>query len=629
MYRVLYPGRRESVTFIYLNFIKFKFESCVSYKYFPVFIPSCGDSLSAPTNERMPTSLSQNMDRRDLRRLTRRRMRRARQPSAAQPSSFPSPSVSSLSSSPRASPWAPGSSEDDDDDDDDDECSSDGGQGAHSNPHDMLIRALIEKRQQEEEEEEEEEEAAAAAAVVTPHRPRAGGNINNGPSNSRSHSRSHSNGSNVDEDAKDATPPQGARDVGAKRQDDRKNTDSVSSASSAAVDCRAHAKKNRDKTSADAGALATPAERAASPLLHAVPLAAAAVGTPTSVEPDVGYTTTDEDGVVWKVVRSDAEGLYWEALEKNAALVASAVPANPSPASANNHSNPAAPVSRVDGADGTYSVTFHAQSLGFRFGEDEDEDGAGRGTTASGLVVVSVSEQSASASARIARGDRLVSVAGTEIGSWTSDRAGSFVRTQQRPVVLGFAKRTIVRPKLAWRRDDKAAAPERVAAQGVVGGEVEQPARTEAQSAAAAAAKAKADAAVAKAKAARAAKAKAARAAKTKKQKRKKIPKIACPYCQLNITRSNGSSKGKYIRECMNDACPTRFFRVDMVTLLPSVYKNGHRGPQKFRYQFDVSAATMPPSSDRSGGGSGAKRKRRATPDGEPAADEGGSSRCV
>ena len=69
---------------------------------------------------------------------------------------------------------------------------------------------------------------------------------------------------------------------------------------------------------------------------------------------------------------------------------------------------------------------------------------------------------------------------------------------------------------------------------------------------------------------------------KPKKAIRAKKPKVPCPYCgEVKRTRSNGSSKGKYLRECMNTDCSARFYRVDPVTLKASVLNNGHRGPVK------------------------------------------------
>ena len=69
---------------------------------------------------------------------------------------------------------------------------------------------------------------------------------------------------------------------------------------------------------------------------------------------------------------------------------------------------------------------------------------------------------------------------------------------------------------------------------------------------------------------------------KKKKTIRAKKPKVACPYCgELKKTRSNGSSKGSWLRECMNTECDARFYRVDPITHKASVLENGHRGPVK------------------------------------------------
>jgi hypothetical protein len=69
---------------------------------------------------------------------------------------------------------------------------------------------------------------------------------------------------------------------------------------------------------------------------------------------------------------------------------------------------------------------------------------------------------------------------------------------------------------------------------------------------------------------------------KPKKKIRAKKPKVPCPYCgEIKRTRSNGSSKGKYLRECMNTECSARFYRVDPITFEASVLNNGHRGPVK------------------------------------------------
>jgi len=67
-----------------------------------------------------------------------------------------------------------------------------------------------------------------------------------------------------------------------------------------------------------------------------------------------------------------------------------------------------------------------------------------------------------------------------------------------------------------------------------------------------------------------------------KRTVRAKKPKVACPYCgELKRTRSNGSSKGSWLRECMNKECAARFYRVDPITHKASVLENGHRGPVK------------------------------------------------
>ena len=69
---------------------------------------------------------------------------------------------------------------------------------------------------------------------------------------------------------------------------------------------------------------------------------------------------------------------------------------------------------------------------------------------------------------------------------------------------------------------------------------------------------------------------------KPKKKIRAKKPKIPCPYCgEIIKTRANGTSKGKWLRECMVPECPTRFYRVCPITLKASVLNNGHRGPVK------------------------------------------------
>ena len=546
----------------------------------------------------MPTSISENMDRQDLRRLTRRRIRRTQRPTARPSISLTSPASSSSTGS---IPWTPGGGTydyDDGENSDDD---------TPSNPHDLLIHALIENRRQEEE--------AAAARVVTPRRPRDDGCNNN-----------NINCSSCADD--DATPPQGARVAAPpspqKRGSVKQHKNDVGTVDKERTSKR---KQNREGNTKKRD-LVAPSNV---PQLHPTPLLAQSsdpdvVAVPTPVEHDIGYTTTDEDGVVWKVIRIDAEGLYWEAEEKD-----------PTPAESDVFAEPCPVASRVDGANGSYDVTFNAQSLGFSFGSDNELTAdTNVGNTASsevtsGLVVVSVSQGSASALAHIGRGDRFVSVAGTDIGGWAPEQVGSLVREQKRPVVLGFIKRKIVRRK----RASKAAKNEELAAAKVAKAQTKAVAR--AAKAAAKAAKAAAKAKSAAARAAKAAaKAKAAGASKSK-TKKQKMPKIACPYCRLYITRSNGSSKGKYIRECMNDACPTRFFRVDKVTLKPSVYKNGHRGPKQFRYQFDTSSEVPPqllpsppkPGSSSSGDICCAKRKRGANPDNAAVEDAGSRRRYV
>jgi hypothetical protein len=69
---------------------------------------------------------------------------------------------------------------------------------------------------------------------------------------------------------------------------------------------------------------------------------------------------------------------------------------------------------------------------------------------------------------------------------------------------------------------------------------------------------------------------------KPKKKIRAKKPKVPCPYCgEIKRTKSNGSSKGKYLRKCMNTECSARFYRVDPITFEASVLNNGNCGPVK------------------------------------------------
>ena len=118
----------------------------------------------------MPTSLSQNIYLGDLHRLSRNQLKRARSTQSRQSSS--SPSSSSLSSSSRSSTSSSSSSfssslmlhssyDNSLDFSSDEDCS----EGESTNPHDLLIHALIERHQQE-----DREAVLGASAAATPRR---------------------------------------------------------------------------------------------------------------------------------------------------------------------------------------------------------------------------------------------------------------------------------------------------------------------------------------------------------------------------------------------------------------------------------------------------------------------------
>ena len=610
----------------------------------------------------MPTSLSQNMDPRDLRRLNRRWACKTRRSARrAAPSSRPGPRPRGGSGAPRG--VSGGDNFDSPDGLSDIDSDSDSDSEAHSNPHDRLIRALIEEHRQKQD--------VAAKAIVTPRRPRDDKAVVDGSGDS----------SNFDEDA---TPPQCQRAV--PLQEKRSGVDTKSECSKKSADSEA-ARTGRDTHGNNPahpknakGCPAPPVKAAKgaptpSSVTQVRPNRVTTLASPNPRDSAAGAAPPAKSRAIQAAISTPNKTTMGSAKRARAAPAPCASPApahrekpessNPeevleaavpqpeavkAPRPDKSHdygSNKSAAIlprdppiingqSRVDGAGGDYHVTFHSQSLGFSLGKAGSSLKASKaGLKGDGLVVLSVSRGSASASARVTRGDKLMTIAGTEINGWSPEKVGSFIRSQARPLRVSFLKWNHSKLKVQSEQRKKAAESAAKRAAMRMKAKAAKAAKTKARedAKAARAAKAKAlarekaeraearaaaraakAAAVAAAKAARAearAAAKAAKIAALAKKKRNKMPKIACPYCRLFTTRSNGSSKGKLIRECMNDACPTRFFRVDKITLQPSVYKNGHRGPQQFRYQFDKAAQPLAPPPPKTAVSAQAQKRKR------------------